>query len=82
MPFRLTSHIKANQIHFEANDFFRSAFGAAMPIVASPLFKNLKVDWGCSLLGFISCIFIPIPIFLYKFGRVARKHSKYAQSPV
>ena len=53
-----------------------------MPIVASPLFKNLKVDWGCSLLGFISCIFIPIPIFLYKYGKVARKHSKYAQSPV
>ncbi|GHJ87320.1 hypothetical protein NliqN6_3722 [Naganishia liquefaciens] len=65
-----------------ANDFFRSVFGAAMPIVASPLFKNLKVDWGCSLLGFISLVFIPIPIFLYKFGKVARKHSKYAQSPV
>ena len=74
--------MEADQNIVVANDFFRSVFGAAMPIVASPLFKNLKVDWGCSLLGFISLVFIPIPIFLYKFGKVARKHSKYAQSPV
>jgi hypothetical protein len=47
------------------NDFIRSAFGAGMPLAAHGLFVNLKVDWGTSLLGFVSLLFLPLPFFLY-----------------
>lgn len=47
------------------NDFIRSAFGAGMPLVAHGLFVNLKVDWGTSLLGFVSLCFLPLPFGLY-----------------
>jgi len=47
------------------NDFIRSAFGAGMPLVAHGLYVNLKVDWGTSLLGFISLGFLPLPFVLY-----------------
>ena len=44
-----------------SNDFVRSMMGAGMPIVANPLFKNLGVDWGNTLLGCLTILFIPIP---------------------
>jgi hypothetical protein len=37
-----------------------------MPLVSHGLFLNLGVDWGCTLLGCISILFIPIPFVLYK----------------
>lgn len=35
--------------------------GAAMPLASYPLFHNLGIDWGNTLLGFVSLVFLPIP---------------------
>ena len=32
-----------------------------MPLVARPLFNNLGIDWGNTLLGCLTVVFIPIP---------------------
>lgn len=44
-----------------SNDFVRSMLGAAMPLASYPLFHNLGIDWGNTLLGFVSLVFLPIP---------------------
>ncbi|ODQ50367.1 MFS general substrate transporter [Saitoella complicata NRRL Y-17804] len=64
---------------YAGNDFFRAAFGAGFPLIATPLFANLGIGWGCSLLGFISVGMIPIPFVLYRYGGWLRKKSKYAK---
>jgi hypothetical protein len=52
---------------------------AVFPI-SDGLFANLGIDYGCTLLAAISCLFIPLPFLLYKFGHIARKKSDKAQS--
>lgn len=49
-----------------SNDFTRSMSAGAFPLFASAMFKRLGIDWGNSLLGFLSVIMIPIPFVLYK----------------
>jgi DHA1 family multidrug resistance protein-like MFS transporter len=44
-----------------SNDFVRSVMGAAMPIASVPLFHNLGVDWGNTIIGLVSVLFIPLP---------------------
>ncbi|KAJ9107619.1 hypothetical protein QFC21_001078 [Naganishia friedmannii] len=63
-----------------ANDFMRSAFGAGAPLFSHGLFVNLGIDWGCTLLGLVSVLFIPLPFILYKYGHIARQKSSKAQS--
>lgn len=48
------------------NDLIRSSFGAAFPLFATAMYRNLGVDWASSLLGFLSIAFVPIPFFLFK----------------
>jgi DHA1 family multidrug resistance protein-like MFS transporter len=38
--------------------------GAGMPLAARPLFNNLGIDWGNTLLGCLTVLFIPIPYVL------------------
>ncbi|KDE06238.1 hypothetical protein MVLG_03397 [Microbotryum lychnidis-dioicae p1A1 Lamole] len=61
-----------------SNDIVRSLLGAAAPLFAGIMFRNIGIDWGCSLLGFVSLLMIPIPFVLYKFGPQLRKRSKMA----
>jgi len=70
------------------NDFFRSIIGAAFPLFARALFINLEkkngptafpVGWGCTLLGCISLVMVPLPFVFYRYGAQIRKHSKFAQ---
>ncbi|ORX38204.1 major facilitator superfamily domain-containing protein [Kockovaella imperatae] len=61
-----------------SNDFFRSMLGAGMPLAAHGLFVNLGIDWGNSLLGFLTVLFIPIPFALWKFGPWLRARSPMA----
>lgn len=65
------------------NDFMRSMIAGAFPLIAIPLYKNLGVPWATSLLGFLSIVFIPIPLVLYKYGHSLRlNHSKYARKDI
>jgi DHA1 family multidrug resistance protein-like MFS transporter len=64
------------------NDLMRCAFGGAFPLFAPALFHRLGVDWSCSLLGFLSIAFIPIPILLLKYGKNLRLKSRYARHDI
>ncbi|KAG9854766.1 MFS general substrate transporter, partial [Aureobasidium melanogenum] len=60
------------------NDFFRSCFGAAFPLFARQMFNTLGLNWGNSLLGFLTVVFIPIVTFLWLKGDRLRARSKRA----
>lgn len=64
------------------NDLMRGAFGAGFPLFATAMFRKLGIDWGCSLLGFLSIAFIPIPILFWKYGVRLRKSSKNARHDI
>ncbi|KAI1107583.1 major facilitator superfamily transporter [Jackrogersella minutella] len=62
------------------NDFFRSALAFASVLFARPLFQNLGVARGTSLLGGLSTVGIVGIWVLYFFGARLRGLSKYAVS--
>lgn len=70
-----------------SNDLFRSVMGAAFPLFARQMFNNLQakngpaafpVAWGCTLLGCISLLFVPLPMIFYRYGSKLRQKSRYA----
>lgn len=61
-----------------SNDFVRSLMGAAMPIVARPLFNNLGIAWGNSVFAFAAIAFIPLPFLLLWYGPWLRSKSPLA----
>lgn len=65
---------------FAANDFFRSALACGSIIFAKPLFGNLGVARGVSLLGGLSVIGIIGIWLLYFYGAKLRSMSKFAVS--
>ena len=67
---------------YAGNDLMRSAFAASFPLFANAMFARLGIDWGCSLLGFLSCAFIPIPWVLFKYGERIRGASKMARHDI
>ena len=52
-----------------ANTFMRSIFGAVLPLVAQPLFKNLGVHWACTLLGCIALLLGGTPFIFNAYGK-------------
>ncbi|KAJ5588996.1 hypothetical protein N7537_011674 [Penicillium hordei] len=67
---------------FAANDFFRSALACGSVLFAHPLFGNLGVARGVSLLGGLSVIGIIGIWLLYFYGSRLRALSKFAISEV
>ncbi|KAJ5827238.1 hypothetical protein N7447_004001 [Penicillium robsamsonii] len=63
---------------FAANDFFRSALACGSVLFAHPLFGNLGVARGVSLLGGLSVIGIIGIWLLYFYGSRLRALSKFA----
>ncbi|KAG5367135.1 putative drug/proton antiporter YHK8 [Yarrowia sp. B02] len=63
-----------------ANAFVRSAMACAFPLFARQMFDNWSYHWATSLLGFVSCIMIPIPFVFYIHGEKLRAKSPYAWS--
>ena len=45
------------------------------------MFEGIGINWGMSLLGFVAAAFIPMPFFLFKYGRNLRAKSKFAPAP-
>ncbi|KAF2743980.1 MFS general substrate transporter [Sporormia fimetaria CBS 119925] len=62
-----------------AASFSRSAFGAALPFAARPMYERLGVPWACSLLGFLSVGLCAIPFVFLKFGPRIRERSPFCQ---
>ncbi|KAI3406878.2 FLR1 [Candida oxycetoniae] len=68
---------------FSSNAFFRSVSAGCFPLFGRALFLNLGSDnypvgWGSSLLAFIACVMIAIPVFFYLNGPKLRARSLYA----
>ena len=68
---------------FSSNAFFRSVVAGCFPLFGRALFVNLSihnypVGWGSSLLAFLCCGMILIPVFFYLNGPKLRARSKYA----
>jgi DHA1 family multidrug resistance protein-like MFS transporter len=61
------------------NDLMRSSFAAGFPLFGAAMNNNLGVDWASTLLAFLTCAFIPMPVLLYFYGERIRLASKRAQ---
>ncbi|RAH84649.1 caffeine resistance protein 5 [Aspergillus japonicus CBS 114.51] len=64
------------------NDFMRSSFGAGFPLFAAAMFHNLGVGWACTLLGCLTCLFVPFPFVLYWRGKQLRLRSGFARHDI
>lgn len=65
---------------FAANGLSRAMLAASAILFSIPMFENLGIDWGVSLLGFLCCGCCVGIYFLYFFGASLRKRSKFAES--
>ena len=52
--------------------------GAAMPLVAKPMFNKLGVGPAMSILGGVATLMIPVPFLFMKYGLALRKKSRFA----
>jgi multidrug resistance protein len=59
-----------------ANTVLRSIFGAFLPLGGLSLYNALGLGWGNTLLGFVSLVFIPVPIFFRYYGERIRTNPK------
>ncbi|GAD96304.1 predicted protein [Paecilomyces variotii No. 5] len=74
------SYLKYAASLFTANDLVRSALAAGCILFARPLFINLGVHNGVTVLAGLSIMGIPGTIGMYLFGKKLRAKSKFAQS--
>jgi multidrug resistance protein len=63
-----------------ANTVVRSLVGAFLPLAGRPLYSQLGLGWGNSLLGFIALAMVPLPFVFMKFGARLRTHPKFQVS--
>jgi len=65
---------------FAANDFARSTLAAGAIMFARPMFLNLGIRWGLSLLAFLDIVCCVLLFGLWKFGPKLRARSRFAES--
>lgn len=51
----------------------RSTVAAFLPLAGPKMYESLGVGWGTSLLGFIAVALIPIPLLIYRYGKMMRE---------
>lgn len=61
-----------------ANAFVRCLLSSAFPLFTRQMYENWSYHWATSLLGFVTCIMIPIPFAFYIHGEKLRAKSPYA----
>lgn len=59
------------------NAFVRAALACAFPLIATPMYSRLGVQWATSLLAFLCIALAPFPIVFYLYGKKMRSWSKY-----
>ena len=55
-----------------AGVFFRTIAGAILPLAGPPLYDNLGLGWGNSILGLVALAFVPLPVIFYRYGEALR----------
>jgi len=63
---------------FASNDLMRAGVGGAFPLFSTAMFNKLTVQGGCSLLGGIALLMMPLPFALFYYGPRLRAASKRA----
>jgi hypothetical protein len=58
-----------------ASTVSRSLCAALIPLSSQKMYAVMGYGWGNSLLGFISCLLIPIPFLFIKYGERIRASS-------
>ncbi|KAH8688835.1 major facilitator superfamily domain-containing protein [Talaromyces proteolyticus] len=64
---------------FAANDFSRSTLAAGAIMFSRPMFLNLGIHWGVSLLAFLDIVCCVLLYALWIFGPKLRSRSRFAQ---
>lgn len=62
------------------NDFVRSVLAGGAVLFSRPLFRNLAVGPGVSLLAGLTAVLVPGIYVLYFYGDKLRKRSKFAEA--
>ena len=55
------------------NTVLRSLAGALLPLAGPPLYKDLGLGWGNSVLAFLALAFAPVPFLFYRYGEALRR---------
>ncbi|KAH8913614.1 hypothetical protein BT69DRAFT_1234334, partial [Atractiella rhizophila] len=61
------------------NAFFRSALGAAFPLVGRQMYAGLTIQGGCSLLAGLTLILMPFLFLIWRYGPQIRKRSRFVE---
>ncbi|KAL5000556.1 major facilitator superfamily domain-containing protein [Aspergillus recurvatus] len=64
---------------FAANDFARSSLAAGAIMFSRPMFLDLGLDWGISLMAFLDVVCCVLLLGLWRFGAVLRARSRFAE---
>lgn len=59
-----------------ASSAIRCIFGVALPVAGPPLYENLGLGWGNSVLGFLALIVVPASLWLKMRGEGLRMDSR------
>ncbi|TFK65925.1 MFS general substrate transporter [Pluteus cervinus] len=78
LSYLVDTYLMYSASAFAANTFIRSAVAAAFPLFTTQMFRNLGINWACTLIGFLTLILAPSPFLFYKYGARIRKHSRFA----
>ncbi|GHJ84635.1 hypothetical protein NliqN6_1037 [Naganishia liquefaciens] len=57
--------------------FVRNIVGAIFPLFARQMFLGLGNQWSLGLLAILCCALVPIPFFLFRYGKAVRMKSPY-----
>lgn len=63
---------------YASNGLFRALVGGAFPLFATQMFNRLTLQGGCSLLGGLAALLVPITVVFYMYGAKLRAISKHA----
>ena len=55
-----------------ASIVLKNTSGALFPLAGPALYERIGYGWGNTVLGFIAVAFLPVPIFLLKYGKRIR----------
>lgn len=57
----------------------RSLMAAFLPVAASSMYRNLGIQWACSLLGFTALVLSIVPFVFMRFNGTIQKRSPFCQ---
>lgn len=63
---------------YASNGLFRALVGGAFPIFSAQMFERLTIQGGCSLLGGLAILLLPITFTFYLVGAKLRNSSHVA----